>query len=67
MDAPETELIPLKATPFYFILPPAQYEELKITVVPAEGAAKEYILPDEIEIEAGVFTRISSDNLEEND
>jgi hypothetical protein len=67
VDAPETELMPLKATPFYFILPPAQYEELKITVVPAEGAAKEYILPDEIEIEAGVFTRISSDDLEEND
>ena len=67
VDAPETELMPLKATPFYFILPPAQYEDLKITVVPAEGAAKEYILPDEIEIEAGVFTRISSDNLEEND
>ena len=67
VDAPETELIPLKATPFYFILPPAQYEDLKITVVPAEGAAKEYILPDETEIEAGVFTRISSDDLEEND
>jgi hypothetical protein len=67
VDAPETELMPLKATPFYFILPPAQYEELKLTVVPAEGAAKEYIFPDEIEIEAGVFTRVSSDNLVVND
>ena len=67
VDAPETELLPLKATPFYFILPPAQYEDLKVTVVPAEGEAKEYILPGEIEIEAGVFTRVPSDNLEEND
>ena len=31
------------------------------------GSVKEYILPDETEIEAGVFTRISSDDLEEND
>ena len=67
VDAPETELLPLKATPFYFILPPAQYEDLTITVVPAEGAAKEYVLTDEIEIEAGAFTRVSSDDLVDND
>ena len=67
MDAAKTELMPLKATPFYFILPPLQYDGLKLTVVSAEGTAKEYILPEEIEIKAGVFTRISSDNLELND
>ncbi len=67
IDAPETELLPLRAVPFYFILPPAQYEDLKFTVVPAEGEAKEYILPGDTEIEAGVFTCISSDNLELND
>lgn len=67
VDAPETVLMPLKATPFYFILPPAQYEDLKFTVIPAEGAAKEYILPGETLVEAGVFTCVSSDNLELND
>ena len=67
MDAPQTSLMPLKATPFYFILPPAQYEDLSVTVVPAEGAARQYILPDEIEIEAGAFTCVSFEELEEND
>ena len=67
MDAAKTELMPLKATPFYFILPPLQYDGLKLTVVSAEGTAKEYILPEDIEIKAGVFTCISSANLELND
>lgn len=60
MDASETELSFFKPTPFYFILPPGEYEDIRFTVTDAEGGSTVFAAGETIEIEPGVLTEAKS-------
>lgn len=58
MDAAGAELLPSRDMPFYFILPPGEYESLKLTVTDATGDINFFYF-DDVEIEAGRYTQVS--------
>ncbi|MCR5518742.1 MAG: hypothetical protein K6F21_00260 [Bacteroidales bacterium] len=58
MDVPETELFTSETTPFYFVLPPGEYEDLRLTFTPAEGEVLYYTLEDIITVKAGLFSAL---------
>lgn len=61
MDASNTELIDSKAIPFYFILPPGEYEDITLTIVDADGETYYVTVDDTVQIDAGTFTSLSYD------
>lgn len=60
MDASGTELSFFRKTPFYFILPPGEYEELSFTVTDADGGETVFSTDETIVIEAGTVTEAVS-------
>lgn len=56
MDIPDTELFTSESTPFYFVLPPGEYEDLRLTFTPAEGEVLYYTHGDIISLEPGWFS-----------
>lgn len=61
MDASGTELIPTRAVPFYFILPPGEYDELVVNITDSTDAATYITVDDTVVIEPGVFSTVSFD------
>jgi len=61
MDAAGTELIPTRAVPFYFILPPGEYDELVLSITDSTDDVTYIIVDDTVVIEAGVFSSVSFD------
>ena len=61
MDASGTELIPTRAVPFYFILPPGEYDELILNITDADDDVNYITVDDTVVIEAGVFSTVSYD------
>lgn len=53
MDASNTTLIPTKLIPFYFVLPPGEYDELQLTVTDADDKKSEFFTTGVTVIEAG--------------
>lgn len=61
MEAPDTEVFPSRETPFYFVMPPGEYEDIRFTITPAEGEMM-YFSPDNaVKVEPGVFSPLSAD------
>lgn len=61
MDTESTELVDSEATPFYFILPPGEYESLKLTLTDDKDEAIYLKVNDLLVIEPGVFTPLALD------
>lgn len=64
MDASSTELFPSRPTPFYFILPPGEYDMLKFTISDKDGELY-YLTVDDIIVEKGFLTPMDY-NLDNN-
>lgn len=60
MDAEGAEIIPTRENPFYFILPPGEYDTITLTVTASDDDIT-FVLIEDIVIEAGVFTPVSID------
>lgn len=60
MDAEGAEIIPARERPFYFILPPGEYDSITLTVTASDDDVT-FVLIEDIVIEAGVFTPVSID------
>lgn len=58
MDVAGTELLATKDTPFYFILPPGEYDSIKFTVTDVAGDIS-FLYFDDVEIKAGRYTLVS--------
>lgn len=56
MDAPDTELVQSEATPFCFILPPGEYEDLRFTFTTEDSEVLYYTVEDVLTVDAGFFT-----------
>ena len=61
MNASGTELIPTRAVPFYFILPPGEYDELVFNITDSDDDVTYITVDDTVLIEAGVFSSVSFD------
>ena len=61
MYASDTELLPTRAVPFYFILPPGEYDELVFNITDSSDDETYITVDDAVEIEAGTFSTISYD------
>ena len=61
MDVKGTELSTFRETPFYFILPPGEYEGLRLTITAEDGTVKEQVLDETLVIEAGLFSLVYYD------
>ena len=59
METAGVEIVPSEATSFYFILPPGEYESVKVNLTDTEGEVSYLTLEDVFVIEAGVFTSVS--------
>ena len=59
METDGTEVVPSEATSFYFVLPPGEYESMKVNLTDTEGEVSYLTLEDVFVIEAGVFTSVS--------
>lgn len=55
MDVGNAELISTRPVPFYFILPPGEYDSITLTVTDSEDEVT-FITIDDVIIEAGFFT-----------
>lgn len=53
------EIVPSEATSFYFVLPPGEYENMKVNLTDAEGEVNYLTIPEVFEINPGVFTSVS--------
>lgn len=60
LDASSTELSPFRPAPFYFILPPGEYEDLKFTVTDADGISTVFSTGEVIAISPGKITEAKS-------
>lgn len=60
MDASGTELSFFRPTPFYFILPPGEYDELKFTVTDAQGSTTVFSASETVVIKAGELSEATS-------
>ena len=61
MNVQGTELSTSRETPFYFILPPGEYEGLRLTFTAQDGTVKEQVLDEMLVIEAGLFSPVGFD------
>lgn len=59
METNSVEIVPSEATSFYFILPPGEYESMKVNLTDTEGNVMYLTLENAFVIEAGVFTSVS--------
>ena len=59
METNAVEIVPSEATSFYFILPPGEYESMKVNITDTEGNVTYLTLENAFVIEAGVFTSVS--------
>ena len=59
METADVEIVPSEATSFYFVLPPGEYESMKVNLTDTEGEVSYLTLEDVFVIEAGVFTSVS--------
>ena len=53
------EIVPSEATSFYFVLPPGEYENMKVNLTDAEGEVNYLTIADVFEIKPGVFTSVT--------
>lgn len=53
MDASDTSLIPTKSMPFYFLMPPGEYDELQLTITDSDRKKTEFLTTGVTVIEAG--------------
>lgn len=60
MDASSTTLSSFRAVPFYFILPPGEYEDLKFTVTDADDVSTVFSTSEPIVIRPGGITEVKS-------
>ena len=63
MDVQGTELSSYRDTPFYFILPPGEYDGLRLTLTAEDGTVKEQVLDETLVIEAGLFSLVRVEGL----
>ena len=61
MDASGTELIPSRAVPFYFVLPPGEYDELVLNITDSSDDMTYIPVDDTVVIKSGVFSSLSFD------
>ena len=61
MDTSGTELLPTRDVPFYFILPPGEYDELVLNVTDADDDVTYIPVDDTVVIESGFFSPLSID------
>lgn len=61
MNASGTDLIPTRAVPFYFILPPGEYDELVFSITDSDDDVTYITVDDTVVIEAGTFSSVSFD------
>ena len=61
METNGVEIVPSEATSFYFVLPPGEYESMKVNLTDIEGEVSYLTLEDAFVIEPGVFTSVSLD------
>lgn len=61
MDASAAELIPTRAVPFYFILPPGEYDEMVFSITGSDDDVTYITVDDTVVIEAGTFSSVSFD------
>lgn len=59
METNGTEVVPSEPTSFYFVLPPGEYESMKVNLTDTDGEVSYLTLEDSFVIEAGVFTSVS--------
>lgn len=61
MDASGTELIPSRNVPFYFILPPGEYDEMVFSITDSSGDTAYLPVDDTVVVEPGVISSVSFD------
>ena len=61
MDASGTELIPSRNVPFYFVLPPGEYDEMVFSITDSAGDTTYLPVDDTVVVEPGVITSVSFD------
>jgi len=61
MDASATELIPTRAVPFYFILPPGEYDELVLNITDSTDDVTYITVDDTVVIDHGAISTVSYD------
>ena len=61
METNGVEIVPSEATSFYFVLPPGEYESMKVNLTDIEGEVSYLTLDNSFVIEPGVFTSVSLD------
>ena len=59
METDGTEVVPSEATSFYFVLPPGEYEAMKVNLTDTDGEVTYLTLEEVFVIEPGVFTTVS--------
>ena len=59
METDGVEIVPSEPTSFYFILPPGEYEGMKVNLTDAEGEVTYLTIAEVFEINPGVFTSVS--------
>ncbi len=59
METDGVEIVPSEATSFYFVLPPGEYESMKVNLTDTEGEVSYLTLEDVFVIEQGVFTTVA--------
>ena len=59
METNGVEVVPSEPTSFYFILPPGEYESMKVNLTDTEGEVSYMTLEDMFVIEPGVFTTVA--------
>ena len=53
------EIVPSEATSFYFVLPPGEYENMKVNLTDADGEVNYLTIAEVFDIEPGVFTSVT--------
>lgn len=59
METDGVEVVPSEATSFYFVLPPGEYESMKVNLTDITGEVTYLALENIFVIEPGVFTSVS--------
>ena len=59
METDGVEVVPSEATSFYFVLPPGEYESMKVNLTDITGEVTYLTLENVFVIEPGVFTSVS--------
>lgn len=59
METNGTEVVPSEPTSFYFVLPPGEYESVKVNLTDVEGEVSYLTLEEVFVIEQGVFTTVA--------